>query len=279
MGDAQNYANIIDNVASAKKTIDYKAMIKQMLYLSIYRYSPEAMKPYFVADTNMLSKIVGVAPDADSALYVEDDPAFWSGYKEKGLTVNEEIEGRFLFYHLSGAHPPYTMNEDAERVNGNETAENRNAQIVGNMNMIFRYIDELKEKGLYEETTIIITTDHARPPRGDGTVADIMGSRVLTLMVKPAGADSNMPMQISNRQVCQDNLRASIISYFGLDTMDYGRTIESIGEEESMIRRVWMRGEIGFVEDKMYTFEITGDANDFSNWKIISTEVMKEPSL
>ena len=92
-------------------------------------------------------------------------------------------------------------------------------------------------------------------------------------MIKPAGKETKDPMKISDKQVCQDNLRASIAGYFGLEG-DYGRTIESIGETEQMTRILWMRTE-GKGADKMYTFQIRGDANDFSNWKVIGEITMQ----
>ncbi len=63
-------------------------------------------------------------------------------------------------------------------------------------------------------------------------------------------------------------------SYFGLDASAYGRTIESIGEDEPMTRYVWIRGEAGEVGNKLFTFKITGDANDFSNWELIDELTM-----
>ena len=71
----------------------------------------------------------------------------------------------------------------------------------------------------------------------------------------------------------------SIASYFGLDTSAYGPTIESIGEDEDRIRYVWMRGERGDVYNILFTFKITGDANDFSNWELIGETEMKYPGL
>ena len=47
------------------------------------------------------------------------------------------------------------MDENADPVPLGGT---RNGQITGNMEMIFRYLDELEEKGLFDDATIIITT-------------------------------------------------------------------------------------------------------------------------
>ena len=106
-------------------------------------------------------------------------------------------------------------------------------------------------------------------------MSDVCDSRMSTLLIKPAGNTGSEPLQISNKQVCQDNLRASIASYFGIDTEAYGRTIESIGENESMTRYMWIRGERGEIKNQMFTFRITGDANDFANWELIGQSEMR----
>ena len=46
-----------------------------------------------------------------------------------------------------------------------------------------------------------------------------------------------------------------------------------------MTRTLWMRGESGEVKDKLYTFQIKGDANDFANWKLIEERKMKHIML
>lgn len=277
-GDARNAAGTVDNIRRARQTIHRDIMLDRMLTLSAYRYMPEALKPYFHIYSSELGAAVTVEGESGPGnnLYTVDDVAFWRGYREQGLTVDPTSKGVFQFYHLEGAHSPYVMDENAEPVLIGGT---RNGQIAGNMEMIFRYLDELEEKGLFDDAAIIITTDHARPPGTAGNVSDVCDSRVSTLMIKPSGTGRTGALNVSNKQVCQNNLRASIISYFGLDAAPYGRTIESIGENEEMTRTLWMRGESGEVKDKLYTFRIKGDANDFSNWELIEERKMKHIGL
>ena len=270
-GEAENVEGVVDNIRRDTHTVHRRLMLVKMLGLSAYRYAPEAMKPYFQMYSGELGDVVSVhGADGGNSLFTVDDVAFWKGYREYGLTVDPDAQGAFQFYHFEGAHYPYVMDENAQPVTGGT----RNGQIAGNMEMIFRYLDELEDIGLFEDATIIITTDHARPPEKNGDLSDVSGSRVSTLMIKPAGTGRTQPLATSNKQVCQDNLRASIISYFGLDGSAYGRTIESIGEGEQMTRYLWMRGEAGSVADKLFTFRITGDANDFSNWELIDEDTM-----
>ncbi len=275
-GQAQDVEGFVDNIHRDTQTVHRDIMLEQMLTLSAYRYAPEALKPYFQMYSGDLGDIVSVeGEDLENNLYTVDDVAFWQGYREHGLTVDQDLDGLFQFYHFEGAHSPYVMDEKAQPV----LQGTRNGQITGNMEMIFRYLDELEEKGLFDDATVIITTDHARPPGQRGDISDVNASRVSTLMIKPSGTGRTRPLQISRKQVCQDNLRASIISYFGLDSASYGRTVESIGEDEEMTRILWMRGERGEVANKLYTFQINGDANDFSNWKLIAEREMKHNGL
>jgi len=271
-GQAQDAEGFVDNIHRDVQTVHHRIMLVKMLTMSAYRYAPEALKPYFQIYSGELKDTISVKGEgSENNLYAVDDVAFWRGYREHGLTVDEDMNGLFQFYHLEGAHSPYVMDENARPVAYGGT---RNGQIVGNMEMIFRYLDELEEKGLFDGATIIITADHGRPPGQKGDIGDVMSSRVSTLMIKPSGTGRTEPLRLSNRQVCQDNLRASIISWFGLDAAPYGRTIESIGEDEEMTRIVWMRGEVGKVSNQLYTFQINGDANDFANWKLISQREM-----
>ncbi|MCI8566143.1 MAG: sulfatase-like hydrolase/transferase [Lachnospiraceae bacterium] len=271
-GDSKDVEDFVDNIRSSQRTVHYDELFRRIMEMSIYRYAPEALQPFFQIYTGDLGNIVTVEGEVSgNDIYILDDVTFWRDYREQGLQIDPEANGAFFYYHLNGAHTPYCMDENAEAISEGATLD---AQVTGTMRMIFRYMDELKEMGLYEDTTIIITTDHGRPPKINGDIGDVSDSRVCTLMIKPAGVSGNPTMQVSNKEVCQDNLRASIISYFGLDASAYGRTIESIGEDEPMTRYVWIRGEAGEVGNKLFTFKITGDANDFSNWELIDELTM-----
>ena len=122
---------------------------------------------------------------------------------------------------------------------------------------------------------MVISTDHAAdypdwPATGIG-LSRLDNPRLLPLLIKPAHADASRPMELSHKQICQDNLRASIAAWFGLDAERYGRTIESIGENEPMERTFWMLLYDETLETRdayMGTYKITGDGNDFSNWAL-----------
>ncbi len=268
----------ITNIGSPTHTADPMKILSAMYGLSAYRYFPEMMKPYYRIYTGDISYgFIYGGEGTRNNIYATDDILFRKEFDEKGLSLSDNPRGSFLFYHLQGAHDPFRMDENCKPMEGLEYSETgRHKQIRGNLDTIFQYIKQLKKLGVYDNTTIIISADHART----GYMTELDGERVLALFIKPAGADPDAPMKRSHKQITQDNLRASIISYFGLDPAPYGRTIESIGEEEEMVRYFWMNGgnaEKTKRDVNLITYRITGDANDFSNWEKVSVDPIRYP--
>lgn len=271
VGSMDNVEGKIDNIGRSTVNYSRRVMLTKMLELSAYRYAPEALKPYFQLYTGDLD---AVQTSPNQNLYQIDDPAFWERYRAQGLSVNDSLTGCFRFYHFQGAHFPFNMDEQAQRTDTSWSDQARYAQVSGNLEMIFQYLDALRELDLYDDTTVVITTDHAAdypdwPTTGIG-LSRLDSPRLLPLLIKPAHADTSRPMELSHKQICQDNLRSSIAGWFGLDT-EGARTIESIGEDEQMRRTFWMLLYDETLETRdayMGTYEITGDGNDFSNWEL-----------
>lgn len=275
IGKGGEVQGLIDNAGMEEFfSIDPAKAIKNMLILSVYRYAPEMVKPFFYSYTGDLADIADMQSGADN-LFRTDDEWLLNRFRQDHLSVDEQAPGAFIFYHLMGAHPPFLNNEKGE--------PDQYVQVVKDMEMIFQYIDELKELGLYDNTTIIISADHGESSTtldAENKPTELKLARVLALLVKPAGADTNAPMQISDKQICQDNLRASISAWFGQTEAAGHRTIESIGETEQLERYFWEQGfsEDGTVRDaNMLTYRITGDANDFSNWELVSKVPIQIP--
>ncbi len=256
-GNAEYVNGRIDNVTVGQKSIDYGSLYQNMLKLSAYSYVPEALKPFFWLYTGDLGAV-------NSRAHRTHDGDFWQSYRESGGITLEDAKGQFVFYHMGGAHDPHTLDEFGYR----QDKTSQDQQLTGNMRMIFDYISQLKKNGQYDNTTIIISADHGKT----GSLPELDEQRVLGLLIKPANAGKNTEMKVSSKQICHDNLRASIISYFS-DVDDetiskYGRTIEDIGEDEEIVREFWMQaGKIGDSDQFTITYYIKGDAKDFKNWE------------
>ena len=76
--------------------------------------------------------------------------------KANGLTLDKTDKKYIQMIHLRGAHAPYTSD-----VNGRYKADaGRDENIIGYMSMVANYIQYMKQLGVYDNSTIIITADH-----------------------------------------------------------------------------------------------------------------------
>ena len=107
--------------------------------------------------------------------------------KTEGLTIDESIGGMMHIYHLYGAHSPYYLAEDAS-LNYNS---NPVAQWKGCLRIVYDYLDELKENGLYDSASVIIMADHGlnRSQRSamDEWNIDVTGDSNPIFFIKHAG--------------------------------------------------------------------------------------------
>lgn len=283
-GSVESFNGTVKNAKSTEGKAKPMKILSAMLNLSAYRYSPEAMKPYFHIYTDNIAQKY-IFGNKDGSIYTVDDAEFYAAFRKKGITT-EDNAGSFVFYHLQGAHDPFTMNEKGEAVTLDylNYEESMYKQIRGDFKMILSYIKQLKAAGVYDNTTIIITADHGRTgtaPSLEEATGENYGERVLTLLIKEAGADTKQPLKTSMKQVCQANLHKTFLRSMGVNYEDDGvRAIEDIGEDEEVTRYFYMSGSNSLKASRdvnLITYEIKGDANDFSNWKRVKTEKMKFP--
>lgn len=283
-GSVESFNGTVKNAKSTEGKAKPMKILSAMLNLSAYRYSPEAMKPYFHIYTDNIAQKY-IFGNKDGSIYTVDDAEFYAAFRKKGITT-EDNAGSFVFYHLQGAHDPFTMNEKGEAVTLDYLSyeESMYKQIRGDFKMILSYIEQLKAAGVYDNTTIIITADHGRTgtaPSLEEATGENYGERVLTLLIKEAGADTKQPLKPSMKQVCQANLHKTFLRSMGVNYEDDGvRAIEDIGEDEEVTRYFYMSGSNSLKASRdvnLITYEIKGDANDFSNWKRVKTEKMKFP--
>ena len=275
-GKSEYLSEEVDNVTVPDTKIPPLKILSAMYTLSAYRYLPEFFKPYFHTYTGDFSYSYLYGNEQTGSPYGVNDLHLREKLLSEGVKLDNDSKGTFLFYHLQGSHDPFTMDKDGNKASFSDYFLGRFEQTQGNLKIILEYIDMLKEKGVYDDTTIIITADHGLT----GTYQELDKERLLSLLIKPAGADTTLDLETSNKPICQDNLRASISSYFGLECRDGHRTIESIDENEEVVRYFWMNATdaVGLRRDVyLITYEIIGDANDFSNWSIVSKKRIDYP--
>ena len=132
----------------------------------------------------------------------------------------------------------------------------------------------MKEWGVYDDATIIITGDHGSAI-SDTKMLD--GIRTTALFVKQSGSASG-DVKRSSAQVCQDNLWATIFRSEGIKTKkDYGKSVFDIKEGDDQLRIYLWHMSVTEKDDEAGTekkyfiefeYKIMGSALDFENWVI-----------
>lgn len=255
LGIADNVTAYTDYTVS-----DPVGLCANMIALSAYRYLPTACKGLIKVSSADFGKFI--AYNGDLPLYVTDDAATIETFREEGITVRTDGQKRFTFLHMNGCHNPFTIDENGNRVEDGEALP----AIRGVFGMLFSYFEQLKQAGLYEDATIIITGDHAR---AISDRRDVEAARVTALFVKQSG-DAGTPLAYSSAPVAQENLRAEIIKSAGISTEnDYGSAFSDIAEDADVVRKYCFEKTLENGTHQIVEYRVTGDANDFGNWKIV----------
>ncbi len=154
----------IDNLSSGGKlrAISQWGLANSLLKMTAFKYAPHVLKPAFWMYSFELAQWQG-GETGGSTAYKRDDVNFYQSLKKDNLEVLGH-EPAFRFIHLAGAHGPFTMDEQMRRVPHEQSIEKEQKQALGSLRIVAEYIRQLKELGLYENTTLFVLADH-----GDNT--------------------------------------------------------------------------------------------------------------
>jgi hypothetical protein len=260
----EDYSNIVTNYDEGiERTCSTYDLVSMMTQTSKYKMSPFIGKSCYVYDTSDIYNLTYT----DNLTNIESDLPFYNRLISTGLSVNEDIEeGAFKFYHMHGAHPPYTMTEDFQyieydwRRDGGYGASGA-SQARGAFNIVYEYIRQLKKLGKYDDSTIIITADHGFT----GTETKSDGEQVhqsWPILFVKMPFDTSDAMTVSQAPVAHSDVISTIKCVAGLD--DYGSILTDFSEDDDRVRTSMVR-----YDDVAIKYEIDGDVSNIDNWSVI----------
>ena len=188
----------------------------------------------------------------------KNNSPFVGGCLSNVFTKEEQISG-------GNADNTY-IDENGDDVGLDNSDQERQAR--GITRIVGEYLQDMKSLGVYDDATIIITSDH-----GDWYASMEMPTESTEpiLLVKPSGSGSEEGIKSSNAPVSHADFHASVLKAMGASAdvySKYGYTYEEIGEDMQRTRTFYhifhdlheakIRGWL--------KYEITGDVTDFSNW-------------
>ena len=241
-GMPEGYIDGYEKVSTAVVS-DHRKFIKNLYSLVDFMVLPQWMKKVFAVSTEDITDNIGtyeVKERSEDLYYDFDDVKFYQDLCNSELDL--KYEKTFRLYHLDGAHPPFTMNENIERVETQYTSEEQ--QVDGVMKIVNTYINKLKKEGFYDNTTIVITGDHGQHENGN-------------LMVNPAilvkRANEKHELDYNDNPVCFRNLVATIMEQAVNDYFAYGPSLYDISNNSNVERLHTF--PIGMIDDDQFDID------------------------
>lgn len=217
----KNYEGRFDNYRSGEQDalsyydINRGGMCIEFCRLSLYRALPVGWKHWtHIEKLNFADVVV----EQDIACYDNED--YRNNLK---LTVSETDQNYLIVEHLVGTHSAGV---------GEELKESKYL-----LDMLREYIRQMKELGVYDDATIIVTADHGRHNDHDSKVA---GTPVFLMKRKGESRDSFV---YNHAPIYHEDIQATLLACAGLydeerDGELFGRPV--FGIEEGMPReRSW----------------------------------------
>lgn len=228
-----------ENLINEEIRFDKKSM-KGLNNLAIFRMAPHYIKKRFY-DYNP-NEWIDLLTNRNVQVYSENDMGFYLELK-KGMHT-EHNKNCFRFYHLVGAHFPYIYNREMEHIAEGEKG-NEYDQCIGVLKIVKEYIRQMKQKGIFDDSTFVIMADHG--------FHNQIGSRPLLCIKHPRSY--NKQIIISNEPISFAQFLPMILPQIG-----------SINNNDKVIskhmRKFYLQKERDLIE-----YNIVGNAKDLASWE------------
>lgn len=203
-------SNITDSLTYGR-VVNYGLLYETLVKMSCYRYAPNVIKPLFNVTNEQYESIVTL-PERDMA-YANCD--YYAKLLSEGIKVTDE-SNYFSFTLLNGAHE-FVNDENCKRV---KDPSDRNKTIKGITVMLSEYILQLQEAGVYDNSTIIIMSDH-------GTMYN---AQPIFFIKKPN--EQHDELQVTNAPISYREIVPTIVQLLGEDYTEYGQSIYEFTENQ-----------------------------------------------
>jgi len=262
-------------------TVRHRGMINAIGRLSFGRLAPYFLKNFFLAPMDpsfgndlFSSREVDPAEVQPPAVGVRGDLRFYQYIKQNEFTADSNKKV-FNAIHLNCSHADFdkAVTRRGYRYDKNSGEIKRGGNYIDSTRACFEilniYFTKMKELGVYDNSTIILAGDHGVGWAGDGAAVT---TALLIKRQNAAGAlIRNAEAELSNQYFGASILHAAGIGHENLGVSYF----DIIGGAPPPIRSWYnytgwwgARGNSEMIALRGI-YEISGDANDYDNWKYI----------
>ena len=193
--------------------------------LVLFRSLPHFLKKNFV----VYSEDLWQQEDSDAQIFSDDNLNFYRQL-EQGINLNDH-KNSFRWYHIRGAHFPFTMTRDLKPAA--EGVSTQTDQAVGALKIALAYLKQMKEKGIYDRATIVILADHGKHATGEENDIDKF-KPVPLLLVKQPGERGIL--RESANPVTFERLLATLAKRFGAEAAEFGEDFSVYDDSDRLFR-------------------------------------------
>ena len=218
--------DLIDNLQSVDYKVSSYPMFAALLSKLVgTRYMPHLLKQFVWLYTADLDSVKALdVPDAwvtltNSNMENNSDLNFNKQMHKNTPDVGLAGKKAFRFYHLTGIHTPFTINEHIEYSETGSSTEEQ--QLKGSLSNVLEYVAYLQSAGVYKNTTILIMGDHG--------YKDL--SQNPALLIHHADQQYGDTAKISDAPVSFADLQATYLDIIGSEKSATGISIFDVDED------------------------------------------------
>lgn len=275
----QHLYRYTSNIAPLDRdAMDVPATAASLLRCALYRDLPWLAKPlawFYTDEVNRSMFGLGRAA-SDKTPYLMDDGSLLSRLRTEGLSTNDQ-DASYRYIHVIGAHDPFSLDRNGEEVGvGNS---NPLDQAIGSMKIVETYINELKQLGVYDQTTVIVTTDHGSWWCQEGEIDQPKSPIVLFKPAASVAGGRDKPLAVSESPVSAGDILATVEEVIGApNSTSFGESLVDKVEDGSHYRKgeqtryFYMTTSDGVHDQKIQKYAINGDARDLCSWSRTNVE-------
>jgi hypothetical protein len=256
----------------------------QLADLSLFRHAPHILRPYIYNDQAWrLQTRLGPGDNAGRRHLPVSGSAVLLELSQRFTTAVDEPVYKFI--HVGIPHRPVTLTADCDYVEGMSRARDYyKGQTRCAIKRVVAVLDRLRELGVYDNSLIVLTSDHGigyapltavndrQTPAG--ALSIIAGKSKALLIVKAPG--SRGPVRVSNAPTTISDVAATVLDAAGAPRTLPGEPALKLAENAERVRGFGMYDweDDGWKQpyfDALDVMEIRGPSIDGNSWRLVDS--------
>lgn len=208
-------AEKIKNLSFSSDYDEMKFKRQELKYV-LFKYLPFYLKKYSKIDTLNFN---GTKLSIDGVFDLSDT-TFNSEYMNDFKTSKNN---QFKFIHLEGAHVPFNLDKDLNRISGGTYDQKVESNIV----LTGKFLSYLKKNNVYDNSNVIVMADHGY------NMLEAIGRQNPILFIK--GKNEKHDLKISDKAISYDDLQSAYS-----DLLDHEKSINLFSDISSKRSRRYL---------------------------------------